>query len=94
MEHFSKRICIGTDSLASNDKLSVLEELITLQTQYPEIPLSELLSWGSENGAKALGINRWCGNFEPGKKPGVLLLENVDLQSLRLKETSRVRVLA
>jgi len=94
MKRFSDRICIGTDSLASNDKLSVLDELITLQNVYPEIPLSELLLWAGENGARALGINRWCGSFEPGKKPGVLLLENVDIQNLRLKKDSRVRVLA
>jgi len=93
MDTFPDRICIGTDSLASNDKLSILEELFLLQSIYPEISLSELLLWASENGSKALGINDWYGSFESGKKPGVLLLENVDLQNLQLKKESRVRVL-
>src|SRR5690606_18448134 len=30
-------ICIGTDSLASNHQLSILSELITLKTQFPEL---------------------------------------------------------
>jgi cytosine/adenosine deaminase-related metal-dependent hydrolase len=94
MERFSERICIGTDSLASNDKLSVLDELKVLQDNNPEIPLSELLSWASFNGAKALGIDKWCGSFEEGKKPGVLLIENADIQNLRLKQGSRIKNLA
>jgi cytosine/adenosine deaminase-related metal-dependent hydrolase len=93
MERFPDRICIGTDSLASNDKLSIIEELIALQTLYPEISLSELLNWACHNGARALGIEKWCGSFEQGKKPGVLLIEHVDIQELRLKENSRVKVL-
>jgi len=93
IDHFPDRVCIGTDSLASNDKFSILEELFLLQSYYPEIELDKLLKCAGENGAKALGINKWCGSFEPGKKPGVLLIENVDLQGLKLKKESRIRVL-
>jgi cytosine/adenosine deaminase-related metal-dependent hydrolase len=93
MERFSQRICIGTDSLASNDKLSILEEMFILQNNYPEIPLADLLSWANINGSRALGIEKWCGSFEPGKKPGVLLIENVDVLNLRLKKDSSVKVL-
>jgi cytosine/adenosine deaminase-related metal-dependent hydrolase len=94
MERFPERICIGTDSLASNDTLSILEELYTIQSFYPEIALSSLLSWACLNGARALGIDKWCGSFEEGKKPGVLLIENADNQNLRLKKESRVKILA
>jgi len=93
MKRFPDRICIGTDSLASNEKLSILDELIALQNVHPEISLQELLSWATMNGAKALGIDKWCGNFEEGKKPGIVLIENVDVLNLRLKKESRVRVL-
>jgi cytosine/adenosine deaminase-related metal-dependent hydrolase len=93
MDRFSDKICIGTDSLASNNKLSVLGELYVLQDHYPEIPLSGLLSWASINGARALEIEKWCGSFEEGKKPGVLLIENVDIPNLKLKKESRVKVL-
>jgi len=94
LKRFPNRICVGTDSLASNDKLSMLEELYVLQNAHPEIPLKELLTWSSLNGAKALGVDKWFGSFEPGKKSGVLLIENADIQNLRLKKESRVKVLA
>ncbi len=93
VENFSERICIGTDSLASNDKLSVLEELFAMQENHPDIKLSDLLSCGTINGASALDIDKWCGSFEKDKTPGVILIENADIQNLRLKKESRVKVL-
>lgn len=36
-------ICLGTDSLASNDRLSVFEEM----RMFPGIPLPELLAWAA-----------------------------------------------
>ena len=69
-------ICIGTDSLASNHQLSVLEEIKTLQLHFPHLSLAVLLQAATLNGAKALGMDDVLGSFEKGKKPGVLLLEN------------------
>ncbi len=68
-------ICIGTDSLASNHQLSILEEIKTLQLYFPHIPLSTLLQAATLNGAKALGMDDTLGSFEKGKKPGLILLE-------------------
>jgi aminodeoxyfutalosine deaminase len=68
-------ICIGTDSLASNHQLSVLEEIKTLQLQFPHIPLTTLLQAATLNGAKALGMDDVLGSFEKGKKPGIVLIE-------------------
>jgi cytosine/adenosine deaminase-related metal-dependent hydrolase len=69
-------ICIGTDSLASNHQLSVLEEIKTLQLHFPHVSLATLLQAATLNGAKAFGMDDILGSFEKGKKPGVLLLEN------------------
>ena len=77
-------IVIGTDSLASNINLSILEELKTLQFYFPDIPLEEFLYWATMNGARALGEEKQFGSIETGKKPGLLLLENVDLQNMKL----------
>lgn len=33
------KICIGTDSLASNNSLSILDEIQTIQKNFPEIKL-------------------------------------------------------
>ncbi|PSL49636.1 cytosine/adenosine deaminase-related metal-dependent hydrolase [Chitinophaga niastensis] len=70
-------ITLGTDSLASNHQLSVWEEIKTIRTHFPEIPLEEILQWATFNGAKALGIQDTYGSFNPGSKPGVVLI-NLD----------------
>jgi cytosine/adenosine deaminase-related metal-dependent hydrolase len=77
-------IVIGTDSLASNNKLSVLEEIMTLQRAFPELTMTQILGWATINGAKALGRNNEFGSIEAGKRPGLLLLEGADLINLRL----------
>lgn len=84
-------IIIGTDSLASNENLSILEELKTLQLNCRDIPLEDLVSWATINGAKALGEQEQFGSLEPGKKPGLLLIENADLLNMRLLPESTVR---
>jgi cytosine/adenosine deaminase-related metal-dependent hydrolase len=71
------RVTIGTDSLASNWSLSVLDELKTIAKQYPQIPLQTLLLWATKNGADFLGFTQ-LGTIEKGKKPGLNLLKNVD----------------
>jgi len=81
-------IVIGTDSLASNINLSILDELKTLQFNFPEIPIEDLVFWATINGAKALGEEEQYGSIEPGKKPGLLLLQNVDLQNMKLLHDS------
>ena len=77
-------IVTGTDSLASSDKLSILSELKILQDNFPRLSLEELIKWATINGARALGETVNFGSIEPGKKPGLLLLSNMDLINLRL----------
>jgi cytosine/adenosine deaminase-related metal-dependent hydrolase len=87
-------IVTGTDSLASNGKLSILSGLKTLQCYYPSLGLEELIRWATINGARALGEDRNYGKIEPGKKPGLLLLQNADLVNFRLlPETAVTRLL-
>ena len=83
-------IVVGTDSLASNSTLSILEEIKTIQNNFPDIPLEDLISWATINGAKALGQEKYFGSIETGKKPGLLLLQNVDLQNMKLLPDSFV----
>lgn len=70
-------LTIGTDSLASNNILNIVNEIKTIQTHYPKITLAEILQWATINGAKALGMEDTLGSFEKGKKPGVILLDNI-----------------
>lgn len=83
-------IVIGTDSLASNNKLSILEELKILQSNFPSVSIEDLVKWATINGAKALGEENSYGKIEPGKKPGLLLLQNVDLINMKLLPESTV----
>ncbi len=71
----SDRMVLGTDSLASNDQLSILEEMRTLLQHYPEIVKEKVFQWATLNGALALGIENVYGSFEKGKKPGVVLID-------------------
>jgi len=77
-------ICIGTDSLASNHQLSILDELKTIHQHFPQILFTELLQWSTINGAKALGLANELGSFEKGKTPGVLLLEGFDFKNQQI----------
>ena len=83
-------IITGTDSLASNSKLSILEELKTLQKHFPKVNIEELVLWATLNGAKALGEDDNFGKIEIGLKPGLLLLQNVDLVNMKLLPDSFV----
>ena len=69
------RIVIGTDSLASNHQLSILEELKTLQRAFPGLSTATLLQWATAGGAEALQVEGVVGAFLPGKEPGVVLIE-------------------
>jgi len=84
-------IVLGTDSLSSNDQLSILNELYLLQESNPEIALEKLIQWATINGAKVLGLEHELGSLKEGKKPGLLLIEDADLQNMKLLESSRVR---
>ena len=77
-------IVLGTDSLASNRSLNILDEIKTIRTNFPYIPLEEILGWATINGAKALQMDRELGSFEKGKKPAVVLIEEKNLEAKRI----------
>ena len=68
-------ICVGTDSLSSNDRLDMAAELACLQEAFPEVPLQEMLEWACLNGARFLGLEDRLGTLEPGKKPGIVRIQ-------------------
>lgn len=70
-------IVLGTDSLASNHQLSIAAEMKTLQQHLPHVSTETLLQWATINGARALQMDDELGSFEKGKRPGVVLIENI-----------------
>ena len=75
MQH-NATITLGTDSLASNDKLCILSEMQTIQRYYPTIPTQTLVQWATYNGAKFLGIDADFGSIAVGRKANFVLLTN------------------
>lgn len=67
-------IVLGTDSLASNWSLNLLDEMKSLRTHFPFLTTEQLLHFATLNGAKALNMDEKLGSFERGKQPGVLVL--------------------
>lgn len=85
-------IALGTDSLASGKSLSILKQMSIIQKAFPAIPFAELIQWGSWNGAIALGMENKLGRLAPGTIPGLLLLEN--LEGDTIGRATKVRRLA
>lgn len=82
LRSFDFNITIGTDSLASNDRLCVLSELKSIQKHFPHISLQSMLGWATINGARFLGIDKKAGSIEVGKKPGLNLISHADRENL------------
>lgn len=85
--NYTDRICIGTDSYASNHQLSILEEIKTIQQEYPAITTHQLLQWSTLNGAKFFNWDSQLGSIAPGKKPGLNLITLIT-SSFQLTENS------
>lgn len=85
------RMALGTDSLSSNTMLSMVDEMKCLARYYPNIPTQEIISMATENGAKAIEIDSWAGTIEEGKRPGLVLLEDMDLVNVKFTENTTSR---
>ena len=74
------KMTIGTDSLASNNTLSIWEEVQTIR-EYSDLDLNSLLTWACKNGAEFLQLKD-LGTLERGKRPGLNLVHNNKVQRL------------
>ncbi len=80
-------VALGTDSLASARTLSMVDNMRLIEG----VPLVELLRWATEGGARALGMEEHLGRFEVGKRPGIVIMEGVDMQTLTLTAETTTR---
>jgi len=58
---------LGTDSLASNPKLSIWREMRILAEDHPGLDVSDILTMATLGGAMALGLDKKSGTLEPGR---------------------------
>jgi aminodeoxyfutalosine deaminase len=82
-------ITIGTDSLASNTKLCILNEMRILQGKFPSLNIDKLIRWATISGARYLGIDDEKGTIEEGKTPGLNLMTGLD--DLKITPDTKIR---
>ena len=88
------KVCIGTDSYASNWSLSILDEMKTIAKQFPSISFDTLITWATLNGAEALGFGTQLGSIEKGKKPGLNLLTGIEHEKMLFSNEVHITKLA
>ena len=67
-------VCVGTDSLASNESLSILDELRYVASRFEDAAASDLIAMGTVHGAAALGRGGASGELSPGAAPDFCIL--------------------
>ena len=65
-------LCLGTDSLASNMDLDLVNEMRAIKRYHPFLSETTILEMATINGARALGFAASLGSLEPGKRAYVL----------------------
>ena len=68
-------IALGTDSLASNDTLSILDEMKFIRSCYPEIEPNYIFNMGTIAGATALQMDDCIGQLYPGYNADIAVIE-------------------
>jgi aminodeoxyfutalosine deaminase len=90
------RVCLATDSLASNPDLDILAEARFVRARDPDFPGDQLLRMVTLSGAEALGWANECGSLEPGKSADLVAvplpdMDAADPHELLLKEDAGER---
>ena len=93
MRRNSLAITVGTDSLSSNDDLSMIKEIACIHENFPQVPMGEILTWASLNGAKFLSKEDVLGSLTPGKRPGIVLVKGLDAEGNVTKESTSERLI-
>ena len=86
-------IALGTDSLSSNDDLDMVKELACLHEAFPEVPMEEMFCWASLNGARFLMKDDKLGSLTPGKRPGIVLVKDIDENGFVTSESRSERII-
>ena len=66
LRSFGFNICLGTDSLASNESLSLFAEMRAFQKEFPSVSAEEIFQMVTVNPARALRYGNALGQIGPG----------------------------
>lgn len=83
-------ICLGTDSAASNERLSPAAEMRC----FADVPIDEQLRWATCNGARALGTGERLGTIAEGRAPGLVAVSGVDYATMTPTDALRIERIA
>ncbi len=84
---FGIPLALGTDSLASNNSLSLWDELrFALETFPDDLNEHDVLSMVTTGGAAALGISAVCGSLEIGKRADFQVIGNCNENAEKVLE--------
>jgi len=69
-------LALGTDSLASNDSLSLFDEMRFLRREFPgTLTPAEVLAMATTGAARALHLDKTVGSLEPGRRGDFLVIK-------------------
>ncbi len=68
-------VALGTDSLASNDSLSILDEMKFLYENHKDVRPRDILHMGTAAGAVALRMENKIGRLEPGLEADITAIK-------------------
>lgn len=87
------RLTIGTDSLSSNDDLDMVREMFCIQENFPDVPLGEIISWATRNGAEFLDKGDVYGRLAEGFNPGVAVIDHIDKEGRLTTASKSIRII-
>ena len=67
-------VALGSDSLASNEDLGILEEMREVARRHPAVGAYEIVAMGTLNGTRALGLGDRAGSLDRGKLADVCVV--------------------
>ena len=71
-------VCLGTDSLASNETLSLFDEMRDFQKNFPRISPEEILQMATINPARTLRCDSALGQIRPGSGADLIAIPCAD----------------
>ena len=69
------RVALGTDSLASNHSIGMLEEVKLCRERFPHMPAETIFDAGTIRGAEGLRVTDAYGTLEVGKKASFIVAD-------------------
>lgn len=86
-KEYQNSVCLGTDSLASNDGLDIIDEANVILKNSNAFSLETILQMMTYNNASALNLENEFGSLIPGKNSGLNL---VKFENDQLKLTQKI----